>query len=73
MSSNNSVFYEIVDKSGKVVTTIRHNLMCQFKKEPFFKFKPLKDYKVIIYTYDEEGEMLEKEPVNLEQFLKRRK
>ena len=73
-TSANSIEYTITDKSGKDVGRFRKNVMCRLPDyAELLKYQPLADHTIQEWGYDEEEDMWEEQPENLEVFLKRMK
>jgi hypothetical protein len=70
MTSANVIEYTIL-KNEKQVGSHRENVMCQSHYEELLKFEPLKEHTIVSYGYDEEEELWENEPENLEVFMTR--
>ena len=74
MTSANVMNYIIYDKDGKEVGTHRQNLLCKTDKEPLLKFVPASDFTIQAWGYDEEeDDIWESEPQNLELFISKLK
>ena len=70
-TSANSIEHSITDKSGKNVGNFRKNVMCRLPDyAELLKYQPLADHTIQEWGYDEEEEMWEEKPENLEKFLK---
>jgi hypothetical protein len=70
-TSANSIEYTITDKSGKDIGHFRKNVMCRLPDyAELLKYQPLADHTIQEWGYDEEEDMWEEEPENLEKFLK---
>lgn len=73
MTSANVIEYAIKDKDGKSVGRHRQNIMCKTCNDGLEKFIPASDFTIWPWGYDEEEEIWEDEPENLEKWLKANK
>lgn len=71
MTSANVSNFIIIDKGGIHVGYHRQNWMCKTRWEELLKYIPSVDYLIQEWGYDEDEELWEEEPQNLEIFLKR--
>lgn len=70
MTSANVIEYDI-HKDDKRVGYFRKNMLCRLPEfSDLLKYEPLKEHMILEYYYDEEEELQEAEPQNLEDFLR---
>ena len=71
MTSSNVIEYDIL-RNDEHVGHFRKNLMCKLPDfAELLKYQPLKEHTIWEYWYDEEEELVEEGPENLEDFLRK--
>ena len=72
MSTSANVIEYCIEKDGKVVGNFRKHMMCKLPDyADLLKYQPLNEHIITSWGYDEEDEMCEDKPRNLEVFLKK--
>lgn len=71
MTSANVIEYTI-ERNGEAVGHFRKHLLCKLPDySDLLKYTPLMEHTIRAWGYDEEEELWEDEPVNLEMFLRK--
>jgi len=71
MTSANVIEYDIMKNDIKV-GHFRKNLLCKLPDfSDLLKYQPIKEHTIWTYWYDEEEELVEEGPENLEDFLRK--